>query len=1776
MPIDLLKQSKQPVDLLEQPNQSKPLTQADFDLLNEKMKTVINKVKAKNLLASIPMQTGVKEMTIPPRDAKQPVDLLKQASNNISIPQEKQVKKFVLPTPYKNIESYLFVGNDNIKATQKEYNKQLINLDNLSAELDILKRKSNIDEYNKKIEPYNLQRNKTQNAFKNYQDESANFNLGIEEYNKKFEPKFKETISPITGKETAIPLGYAYKEGLQAGLKPVSKLFEGVKKFFTEALPSVIKPVETEYRVPFTPKKVRIVEPRMLSIPAKIAGRLLEVIPRVAIDVMAANKAKKEIIGQGLIPYQPARLIGKEPTSYKLPFGINAKRFGFEESEVKDFLTRGVEKYEKLNQESPNTRELNAIQGALEPIGFAFDAIAATDIATGALKFTLKQTGYNPYIDNTLKKFDLDRNTFSVENLKENAFDRAVDTVQKYYNQPGLVDLQNIPVPPELVKELNQIGNEMDVILHAAGMDKIQPLSKLGQIIQDVSKTLLTKYSDVRLPFTIGLTTEEVGYPVVQDNATNARGIYETVKEQAAQAGQAIAKSPFAGGIKTGATAIGAEVGNELQTLGTQAYYHTTPTKNVSLIEQKGFSGDIDKQSQATGGKMEKGVFLYPEKESADFFKGNFEEASVIETRVQGKIYDTNTQNKYGWEDDLQITEIAKDKNIIDQLRKDGFVGIQSTEIGTNVVFIFEPSTIKTKSQLTSMQNKTNAPATPPTFAPEAGLGVKPTTITPIPFQPSKTMPISRRLLQPIESSKMADLEYRRHLEQQEKTLKRYEEEEKILQARESKIIFDNQEQQNGFEKFKELAKTRKWMIDDATFEMTLKKKLNINVDNELFAGADEITNNDLLEKFKEKMQLEKEIINLAKQKTPTELELKQKNAIELEVRKQEIGKKSIQQQLKQKSADFISKRETTLLKDKIRNMAKGYREGRTLTKQEIQATQEEIIDAIQPLEAKDKAKFIAKIKNIQSNEQLQKAMPDIQEKVLQLEDVKIKREVFNKIQEELKFEKIIEKQSQKIIGKYDYETNKFFSELKNLNKLNQEMAKIELDKPPKENLSNFDLIKTRFLSMKANGLKSSAALIDRVAGDIQMLKEYGADAKSEIDFQKELEKTKRIDEVIKAIEEQKLTRSIFKKPKELYISSVSNLYSALNTIAGKDMADKYDYANFKTNSQYNANNKIKIGVEKFKEIYDVKSNKELEKIFIKDLAPMNWEITDNTGLKQEINKFDLINIYNGIKNDLIKERYDNAFGLTQINDLLQNLTEEDIKIADFMMDEVQEYKEILNKRNIEITGRDMGTVENYWPSVSEHQVDFFDDIKLQGETPSALKERSKSSKVIPKKANAWSLYNKHIHQAEHIKLVSQKYEELKRIFTDRQVRIRIENKFGDKIYETLMSHIETMSLNQATEIMDVFSGMYNKALNTWVKAKINSPTVFVRQLIGSTYSIENVGIQNYIKYNKDFIANPKKTFDFMWKNIPYVQSRFTEGYNEALEDVIRGTKEFNVGMSDITKYLSFLTRSGDIISIMINGYPIIKTELAKHGNMEKAIEVFENFTEKTQQSGTSTNLSNIQRQNNPFARTFFRFKNSTNQLLRLQVDANIQFINGQISGEDFLKKTVLYSIYTPIMYVLTGALIVGGYKKLFGKEEDNTKNLPGNILQNIIIQPFQALPFLDAAIEIAYSEARKRITGKDYYLGEGVFSFPLLDDISKAWSKATKKEPTTQDWLQVMSILQEPVTGLPTETILRYYKYATEEEKSKLKIKSPLKSNRLKLNKLKIKPKLKLKLKSK
>jgi len=855
------------------------------------------------------------------------------------------------------------------------------------------------------------------------------------------------------------------------------------------------------------------------------------------------------------------------------------------------------------------------------------------------------------------------------------------------------------------------------------------------------------------------------------------------------------------------------------------------------------------------------------------------------------------------------------------------------------------------------------------------------------------------------------------------------------------------------------------------------------------------------------------------------------------------------QQILGQKPAPIIEirKRETTLLKERLKLLSRGAREGSVATKQQIREVQKQILGVIKTsdLDANDRAKFMHTINKIETQQHLLKALPEITNKINKLESAATKRSVSTLIQKELKRTKPI-KSGQKRVGKFDYESNKLFDKLRLYNAFNQEKATLELNDFPSENLGEYDLIKKRFLSLKANGVASSPEIYERVHEDIKRIKEVGRQAKDDADLKKKLDRNEKILSTDEAIGEVKANKKTVKtKIGNFYRRGFSSIYSMFNSIAGKNFAENNDTELSENQKNTAIYNKTLDMTNEASKIYD---DKNVMRLFER-MSRKDYNITDVAdNITTELSKLEIIDIYNAIKNNKTKEDYNKAYGAGQVQNLLGNLTESDENFGDMLQENVQEYREILNTRNIEITGIDSGFIENYWPGTSEFQASVFDDIKIQGETPSALKDRAKG-RVIPLPKNAWHKAQRHIAQAEHVDKLSREYENLRRIFTNRRIKNTITQKFGDEVYKTLLTQIDNISLNKNEKRLDAVSGVFQKAINNWVTAKIAlNPSTFVRQLMSVGNYVEYMG---GIEWTKGFFAgmlHPKRTFDFMWNNAPFLEARFNKGYSEALSEAIRGAEGISVNRRNLTKFLTSLVRAGDITAIVFGGYPMVKAALAKGKSMKESISTFETATLKAQQSGLSSGLSQFQNSKNPLTRLFLAFKNTSNQYFRKMADSVISYQNGDITLVQFAKTMTIYAVIQPIMYASAGYATKAAFG-LLGQlaglrdedpEEDKTK-LIDEIMIQLAVSPVNAIPLLD---DVVNTVARK-LVGKKIYK---VFSTPLLDDLETGLGIIRKKSITGKDYLRIATSILEPTTSLPIGTGKRYFDILTGAKTKKKK----------------------------
>lgn len=121
-------------------------------------------------------------------------------------------------------------------------------------------------------------------------------------------------------------------------------------------------------------------------------------------------------------------------------------------------------------------------------------------------------------------------------------------------------------------------------------------------------------------------------------------------------------------------------------------------------------------------------------------------------------------------------------------------------------------------------------------------------------------------------------------------------------------------------------------------------------------------------------------------------------------LRNLEQSRKDLLSEIKSNKPELITKRETTLLNQRIKATEQGLKEGRIQTKEEIEAVQTELIQVIEDarLPLDERAKFLRTIKNIQTKEDLAREFPEIAERLQGMKEKQIRSELISEIKKSI------------------------------------------------------------------------------------------------------------------------------------------------------------------------------------------------------------------------------------------------------------------------------------------------------------------------------------------------------------------------------------------------------------------------------------------------------------------------------------------------------------------------------------------------------------------------------------------------------------------------------------------------------------------------------------------------------------------------------------------------------------------------------------------------------
>lgn len=862
----------------------------------------------------------------------------------------------------------------------------------------------------------------------------------------------------------------------------------------------------------------------------------------------------------------------------------------------------------------------------------------------------------------------------------------------------------------------------------------------------------------------------------------------------------------------------------------------------------------------------------------------------------------------------------------------------------------------------------------------------------------------------------------------------------------------------------------------------------------------------------------------------------------------------------------------------------KRVRDARKDTKASIRLVQDDLTSYIKALdlEAKDKAKFIGKIKLANTPRTLKTQIKKIEKRAIELKKAELTREYKKNISKELKGTKKARGAKKE---KYDYEANSLFVDLRKFNNLTKEKATEEydalsqkLDSSENKLGDKYDRIKLRFLEYKKDGADAQLAVLAEVYNDITLIKALGEAYTLEKEMRERLMRKEQRTNILHAFQSNKSQESaIGKMIGGLYSKTKANIYSLFSTISNLEIAKMMNLEEKEADRFTNVYENVFQMSDEAARALGINVNELKNKM--DEMSEEKYVLTSRTGMETKLSTMELLHVYLGVLNEQMRNRYNYHFGLegsaeqdidgdivpfledgvemelqgekvivvSQIANLLNNLKAEEMAMADAIQEKVQEYYDKVNPVHIRQTGRSLKGVENYFPMKSEREVDFSEEVGVQGEFAGFQNERSAGSpKPVP--TNIWDVATRHIADAEHVINVTEKYVELKNLLNSNQelegidgkittIKKYLNDKYGDKVFKNINTLLDAVSLNHFNEQLDFTSAGYSKALSGWTVAKIAaSPSVVGKQLISAVNYAENM---DWVEWSKGFgkgLLHPVETYKYMFKNSPYLSARLKTGYNEQLNRITQDASKLSKANNDWALGLTFLTRYGDIGAIVFGGYPYLK-HLREEKNMspEKANALFVDSTVRSQQSGLNSSRSGFQLKNDMFSKTYNTFKNTPNQYFRKLIDAQFQLINGDITATQYAKTMMIYAVIQPALFGYVGSIFP---YLLYHDDEDEgfMEYSSKNAFKYMMLSPLSSLMFISDISAAVY----RRLTGKRVYQ---ILSTPMLEDVEIALRGIIANGGiTASDVIFAFSLIGEMASKLPILGVTRIGKGIAEK----------------------------------
>ncbi|MCF7875407.1 MAG: hypothetical protein K9L99_06060 [Candidatus Omnitrophica bacterium] len=936
-----------------------------------------------------------------------------------------------------------------------------------------------------------------------------------------------------------------------------------------------------------------------------------------------------------------------------------------------------------------------------------------------------------------------------------------------------------------------------------------------------------------------------------------------------------------------------------------------------------------------------------------------------------------------------------------------------------------------------------------------------------------------------------------------------------------------------------------KFYLDVSVVKDTLDGSLEIAANNEQIAfydinqGKDVVTADVLKEKLTEVYNKSKQAVG----ETPVVTRMEENKE-----QSRTAFEKKVDKFLGRQQSPFIKKRGTTLLKDKIKTIARANSKARTLAKQEVAGVRKQIVDVLKKsnLDLGNGGKFLATIQNIQTSEQLKKVLPTLEERINRLIEDSYKRNIVDKIHKEMA---TTPAKGKKPKGKFTPEIQKELDFIKNVTDLNQKNARARLENNLKGDVS-IDVAKENYLlSLYTGNVLQKQELLTLV----QAIKQEGMITN---EYNKYLLKEKFNNEIAfvvnqitgnKGIEEGRLKgnapdKTRAQKAKQILKSVGSKLildWSGLmeasefnSSVEADSMSEifslnaneiKYKVLQYEYSEAFRGAFAEKYGIKNDpNSLFNLKHSMEMEKITIdnKIMSRSEW-------IKRYMEMQDPSLIQSLIEGNQYTEQ--------TFQQIEETLSKQDKEFAKWQLDYYRKIYPIVNEVYKRMNGVDLPFRELYSPikrsgvRLKNGEVAFLEEAFYRNNvTNKSLFSRVKN--VLPiEKQSCFSAMDRYMTEANYYISWAEKVRELENVFKDSKVKMAYKQEFSESFYKAIenkIKHIADHGNITATSVgfLDSFRKNYvvgNLALK---------PALFVKQMVSVLAYGEVMSVKDLSVGIADFLQHPEEAWDILNNESAFIKTR---GAN--MERDIKAATESDLyaitsKKDNLANQMLALLKFGDKGAIVAGSWALRKAKLAQGVPIQDVINEYENFSAETQQSPDISRLSEIQLAGS-FGKLFTIFKSSQRAYLQKELNA----VKSLFRQDGFTPKNVKKVAKTMFIYHSLLPMTFQFIANMGGTSEEDRKDYLRAGLLGSFNGLFLVGDILDSAIRTVINTFSAEESAKLPVWPYSNILVDLGDDFMKAYKKVTVEDITMEDFyeaLEAISSAGTSMTGLPIEYI--------------------------------------------